>query len=174
MPDFRYPIGTFQPEYPLTAERQRQLIAEMAEALERLRAAVGGLSESQIDTAYRPEGWTVRQAVHHLADAQMNWYIRTKLALTEDKPVIKPYSEASWAELQEARFGPLEPSLVLLDGLYYRWVKLFEALTSADWAREFAHPERGVLTLEYTLPMHVWHARHHTAHIVELRQRMGW
>lgn len=174
MTDLRYPLGKFQDEYSLTAERRRQLVSEMAETPDRLRAAVSGLAEKQLDTPYRPGGWTVRQVVHHLADAQMNWYIRTKLALTEDKPTIKPYDEARWAELEEARFSALEPSLVLLDGLYYRWAKLFEAMTPADWAREFVHPERGVLTLEYTLPMHVWHGRHHTAHIVELRQRKGW
>jgi hypothetical protein len=174
MTDLRYPIGTLQTEYSLTVERRRQLVSEMAETPDRLRAAVDGLSEKQFDTPYRPGGWTVRQVVHHLADAQMNWYIRTKLALTEDKPTIKPYDEARWAELEDARLGPIEPSLVLLDGLYHSWVKLFDALTPAEWAHEFVHPERGVLTLEYTLPMHVWHGRHHTAHIVELRQRMGW
>ena len=116
----------------------------------------------------------MRQVVHHLADAQLNWYIRTRLALTEDKPIIKPYDEARWAELEDARLGRIEPSLVLLDGLYQRWVMLFEALTPPDWSREFMHPERGLLTVEYTLPMQAWHGRHHTAHIVELRNRMGW
>jgi hypothetical protein len=174
MNDLRYPIGIFEPEYPLTADRRRALISEMAEIPGGLRAAVNGLSEAQFDTVYRPGGWTVRQVVHHLADAQLNWYIRTKLAVTEDKPTIKPYDEARWAELEDAQRGPIEPSLVLLEGLHQRWVKLYEALTPADWTREFLHPERGVLTLEYTLPMLVWHGRHHTAHITELRKRMGW
>ena len=116
----------------------------------------------------------MRQVVHHLADAQLNWYIRTKLALTEDKPTIKPFDEARWAELEDARCGPIEPSLFLLDGLYQRWVKLFEGLAPADWTREFLHPERGDLTIEYTLPMQVWHGCHHTAHITQLRTRMGW
>jgi hypothetical protein len=174
MTDLRYPIGTFQPEYSLTVERRCQLVSEMAETPDCLRTAVKGLSESQVDTAYRPGGWTVRQVVHHLADAQMNWYIRTKLALTEENPTIKPYDEARWAELEDARLGLVEPSLCLLDGLYQRWAKVFEALTPAQWTRPFQHPERGLLTLEYTLPMHVWHGRHHTAHIVELRKRMGW
>ncbi len=174
MTDLRYPVGTFQPEYSLTVERRRQLISEMSETPGHLRAAVNSLSETQLNTAYRPGGWTVRQVVHHLADAQMNWYIRTKLALTEDEPTIKPYDEAQWAELEDAQLGPVEPSLCLLDGLYQRWVKIFEALTASQWARPFQHPERGLLTLEYTLPMQVWHGRHHTANIVELRQRMGW
>jgi hypothetical protein len=174
MTDLRYPIGTFQAEYSLKAERRRQLVSEMAETPDRLRAAVYGLAEMQFDTPYRPGGWTVREVVHHLADAQMNWYIRTKLALTEDKPTIKAFDHERWAELEDARLGPIEPSLVLLDGLYHHWVKLFDALTPAEWAREFVHPERGTLTLEYTLPMHVWHGRHHTAHIVELRKRLGW
>jgi uncharacterized damage-inducible protein DinB len=174
MTDLRYPIGTFQPEYSPTVERRRQLISEMAETPGRLRAAVNGLSETQLDTVYRPGGWTVRQVVHHLADAQMNWYIRTKLAVTEDEPTIKPYDEAQWAELEDARRGAVDPSLLLLDGLYQRWVKIFGAMTPAQRTRPFQHPERGLLTLEYTLPMQVWHGRHHTAHIVELRQRMGW
>lgn len=174
MTDFRYPIGTFQAEYSFTTERRVQLVSEMAKAPSRLRAAVDGLSPSQFDTAYRPQGWTVRQVVHHLADAQLNWYLRTKLALTEEKPIIKPYDEVRWAELEDARLGPIEPSVVLFDAVYQRGVKLFEALTPAEWAREFLHPERGVLTLEFTLSMLVWHGRHHTAHITELRKRMGW
>jgi|SRR5579871_434200 len=174
MNHLRYPIDVFRPEYSLTADRRRALISEMAEAPGALRAAVNGLSEAQLDTAYRPGGWSVRQVVHHLADAQLNWYIRTKLALTEDKPTIKPFDEARWAELEDARRGPIEPSLVLFDGLYQRWVRLFEGLTPADWGREFLHPERGDLTIEYTLPMQVWHGHHHTAQITELRKRMGW
>jgi uncharacterized damage-inducible protein DinB len=174
MPDLRYPIGPFQPEVRISGAAHRELLWQIAQAPKLLRAAVDGLSAEQLDTPYRLEGWTVRQVVHHLADAHMNWYVRTKLALTEIKPTIKPYAEARWAELHDARHGRIEPSLLLLDGLHERWVQLFESLAPVDWSRDFIHPERGVLTLDATLPMHAWHGRHHTAHITELRKRMGW
>jgi len=150
------------------------LLSQLAEVPSRLRAAVAGLSESQLDTPYRPAGWTVRQVVHHLSDAQMNWYVRTKLAFTEDEPLVTPYDEMRWAELNDARTGPLEPSLMMLDGLYRRWVELFRSLTEEQWNRKLIHPDRGVFVLKATLPMQVWHGRHHTAHIEELRNRMGW
>jgi uncharacterized damage-inducible protein DinB len=132
------------------------------------------LSGAQLDTPYRPAGWTVRQVVHHLADAQANWYVRTRLALTEFEPLVKPFDEVSWAELADARTGPVEPSLLLCDGLGARWVALFESLSAAEWARQMIHPDRGTFVLEQILPMHVWHGRHHTAQITSLRQRMGW
>jgi uncharacterized damage-inducible protein DinB len=174
MSDLRYPIGAFVAVDSISADERRGLLAEMAEAPARLRRAVEGLSPEQLDTPYRPGGWTVRQVVHHLADAQMNWYVRTRLALTEDRPVVKPYEEARWAELPDARGGPIEPSLALLDALYARWVALFDSLTEGDWRRAMLHPERGVFVLETVLPMHAWHGRHHTAQIAELRRRRGW
>ena len=174
MPDLRYPIGPFQAEARISDANRRELLSQIAEAPKRLRASVEGLSAEQLDTPYRLEGWTVRQVVHHLADAHLNWYVRTKLALTENKPTIKPYAEARWAELYDARHGRVEPSLLLLDSLHERWVRLFESFAPADWSCDFIHPERGVLTLDATLPMHAWHGRHHTAQITELRKRMGW
>jgi uncharacterized damage-inducible protein DinB len=150
------------------------LLYQLSESARHLRIAVAGLSEDQINTPYRPGGWTVRQVVHHLADAQMNWYVRTKLAITEHSPIVKSYDEARWAELQDARTGPLEPSLILLDGISERWVCLYRSLTEEQWKRTIIHPDRGVFTLDTTLPMHVWHCRHHTAHITELRKQMGW
>ena len=158
----------------MNCEARREFLSQIVEAPKRLRAAVEGLSADQLDTPYRPEGWTVRQVVHHMADAHLNWYVRTKLALTEDKPTIKPYSEARWADLHDAIRGSIEPSLLLLECLHERWVLLFGSLSPVDWFREFIHPERGVLTLDATLPMHAWHGRHHTAQIIELRKRMGW
>jgi uncharacterized damage-inducible protein DinB len=139
-----------------------------------VRAAVAGLSDTQLDTPYRPGGWTVRQVVHHLADAQMNWYLRTRLALTEFEPLVKPFEEARWADLADARSGPVEPSLLLCDAICARWVALFESLSRAEWTRRMLHPERGEFTLDQVLPMHAWHTRHHTAQITELRRRMGW
>jgi uncharacterized damage-inducible protein DinB len=174
MPDPRYPIGQFEPTTPPGAEARAALLTQLAEIPNKLRSAVDGLSDTQLDTPYRPGGWTVRQVVHHLADADLNWYVRTRLALTEDDPIVKNYEEAQWAELDDARIGPVAPSLLLLDGLHRRWVQLFRSLTDEQWKRKMRHPERGVFVLDTTLPMLVWHGRHHTAHIVELRQRMNW
>jgi hypothetical protein len=155
MPDLRYPIGPFEAGPPLDISKRLVLLSQLAEVPSRLQAAVAGLSESQLDTPYRPAGWTVRQVVHHLADAQMNWYVRTKLALTEDEPLVRPYDEVRWAELHDARTGPLEPSLMMLDGLHRRWVELFRSRSrsfrperhaaDARMARASPHcPHRGV------------------------------
>jgi len=116
----------------------------------------------------------MRQVVHHLADAHLNWHVRTKLALTEETPTIKPYAEALWAELRDGRTGPIEPSLTILDGTHARWFAPFESLTAADWSRPFVHPERGILTVAEIVPMLAWHGRHHAAHITGLRERMRW
>jgi len=174
MPDLRYPIGPYEPGPPPDAARRLSLIDQLAAAPAALRQAVSGLSPERLDTTYRPGGWTLRQVVHHLADGHMNWYLRTKFTLTEDQPLIKPYDEARWAETAEARTGPIGPSLLLLDGLCERWAALFRSLTEDQWKRAMMHPERGVLALDATLPMMVWHGRHHTAHITGLRERMNW
>ncbi len=118
------------------------------------------------------DGWTIRQVVHHLADSQLNWYVRTKLALTEDEPIVKPFDEVRWAELEDARTSPVEPSLLLLEGMYQRWTALFLSLTDGEWNRKLIHPERGVFIVETTLGMHVWHGLHHTAQIAALKKRM--
>jgi len=174
MQDLRYPIGPYEPGPPPDASQRPALIDQLAAAPARLREAVAGLSPGQLDTTYRPGGWTVRQVVHHLADAHANWYVRTKCTVTEEQPLIKPYDEARWAETAEARTGPIEPSLLVFDGLCQRWAALFRSLTDDQWNRAMMHPERGVFTLEATLPMMVWHGRHHTAHITALRERMNW
>ena len=172
--DFRYPIGPYEAEHPIAKQDRGDLLAQMAEIPGRLRAEVEDLSFSQLDTPYRPGGWTVRQVVHHLPDSQLNWYVRTRLALTEEEPTIKPYAEERWAVLHDAVAGPIEPSLQLLAALHQRWVLLFESLIRADWDRRFIHPEMGAMTLATMFPLLVWHGRHHTAHITELRKRMGW
>jgi hypothetical protein len=128
----------------------------------------------RLDTPYRPGGWTVRQVIHHVPDSHMNMYVRLRMALTEDEPTIKPYDEARWAELEDARTADVEVSLDLLAALHHRWVLLARALTPEDLARRFRHPERGVLTLDQALAMYAWHCRHHLAHITRLRERMGW
>lgn len=172
--DLRYPIGPFEAGPPPSPAERTELLRQLEESLDRLRTAVAGLSDSQLDTPYRPEGWTVRQVVHHLADANVNWYVRTKLALTEENPTVCPYDEVRWAELDDARKQPVEASLILLDGLHRRWVALFRSLTEAQWKRTMVHPERGQFVLDTALAMHVWHGRHHTAQILGLRDRMNW
>jgi hypothetical protein len=172
--DLRYPIGQLQLDIPITPQIRQECLAELSFAPMRMRGAIEGLSSAQLDTPYRPEGWTVRQVVHHLIDSQMNWYIRMRLALTENEPTIKPYDENLGAELPDARSGPVEPSLLLIDGLYQRSSILFSSLNPDDWKRTLIHPERGILTLDKALYLFVWHSRHHAAHITELRKRMGW
>ncbi len=172
--DLRYPIGQFKWPGEITAGQRRRFIDQIEETPARLRAAVKGLSNEQIDTPYRPGGWTVRQVVHHLPDSHLNSYIRFKLALTEEEPLIKPYDQERWAELDDARTAPPETSLALLESLHRRWVLLLRSLTPADFARAFRHPELGVVTLEKNLSLYAWHGRHHVAHITSLRERMGW
>ncbi len=135
---------------------------------------MAGLSPEQLDTPYRPGGWTVRQVVHHVPDSHINSYIRFKLALTEPEPTIKPYDEALWAELADTPATPVEVSLTLLDSLHGRWVPLLRSLSGADFARQFRHPELGMVRLDGNLALYAWHGRHHVAHITSLRERMGW
>jgi len=174
MDDLRYPIGAFEWPRDVTGGDRREFIREIAELPRKLREAVAGLTDAQLDTPYRPGGWTVRQVVHHLADSHIHSYIRFKLALTEDQPAIKPYDEARWAELKEARSAPVGVSLDLIDALHRRWVMLLENMTETDFKRAFHHPERGAMPLEATVEMYAWHCRHHVAHIQALRKRMGW
>jgi len=171
MEDLRYPIGKAPSGGAVELDRW---IAEIAEAPARLREAVHGLSDEQIDTPYRPGGWTVRQVVHHVPDSHMNAYMRYRLALTEDEPMIKSYDEARWAELVDARTAPVEPSLALLEALHERWVALLRGLSPEQWKRRFRHPEREVLSLAHDAGVYAWHGRHHVAHITNLKNRMGW
>jgi hypothetical protein len=172
----RYPIGKFS--FPsataITPAQRDQWIAEIAEAPARLRASVAGLDAAQLDSPYRPGGWTVRQVVHHVPESHMNAYIRYKLALTEDEPAIKPYDEDAWSKLPEVAVTPIEASLALLDALHLRWVTLLRLLDDAQFARTFRHPALGVIRLDGNLALYAWHGKHHTAHITSLRERMGW
>lgn len=174
MEDLRYPVGEFHFDGHVTLEQQKTFLDEIAHTPEKLRAAIQGLSDAQLDTPYRPEGWTVRQVVHHVPDSHLNSYIRFKLALTEENPTIKPYAEDRWAELADTQATPIEVSLTLLDSLHDRWVRLLRSLTAEEWKRTFRHPELGPMTLEKTLALYAWHGRHHVAHITELRKRMAW
>jgi uncharacterized damage-inducible protein DinB len=158
----------------VTEDQRQRLIEEIAEAPARLRAAVSGLSPEQLDTPYRPDGWTVRQVVHHVADSHLNSYARFRLALTEDEPTIKPYHEDKWAELYDARTAPIELSLALLDSLHERWILLLKSLTEPDWVRTFRHPDIGVVPLGKNVGLYAWHGKHHVAHITSLRESKGW
>jgi hypothetical protein len=172
--DPSYPIGRYEAPDSLDAGRRAEWLRQIAETLARFREAVRGLDDAQLDTPYRPGGWTARQVVHHMADSHVNAYIRFRVALTENQPAIKPYDQDAWAELADARALPVEVSLGILDGIHRRWVALAESLAEADFARTFIHPERGVVRLDANLAMYAWHGRHHAAHILGLRDRMGW
>jgi uncharacterized damage-inducible protein DinB len=172
--DLSYPIGKYEPPASVDAARRGEWLRQIAQTPARFREAVRGLDDAQLDTPYRPGGWTVRQVVHHMADSHMNAYIRFRLALTEVEPTIKPYDQDAWAALKDARTGPVETSLAILEGLHQRLVALVESLAEADFARTFLHPERGVMRLDTTLAMYAWHGRHHAAHVLGLRERMGW
>jgi uncharacterized damage-inducible protein DinB len=173
--DPRYPVGKFnRPATALTAEERRSLIDQIAATPARMREAVAGLSESQLDTPYRDGGWTVRQVVHHVPDSHMNAYTRVKLALTEEQPTIKPYDEAAWAKLNDVRDTPIETSLILLETLHQRWDTILRAMTDADFERTLLHPDMGVMTLDALIAMYAWHGRHHVGHITSLRSRSGW
>lgn len=172
--DLRFPIGTFEFVGPLADDDRRALFDKIEETPRRLRAAVTGLNEEQLETPYRPEGWTVRQVVHHVPESHMNAYTRFKLALTEDEPTIKPYFEERWAELDDARQAPIALSLDLLDALHGRWVWFLRSLKRDDFQRTFRHPDLGIVSVDKNIAMYAWHGQHHVAHITSLRERMGW
>ena len=169
----RYPIGRFSASASTLPGIRAAQIQTLRLLPERLRAAVAGLSETQLDTPYREDGWTVRQVVHHLADSHAMAYTRCKLALTEDWPTIQPYDEAAWAKLPDSRL-PIDVSLAMIEGLHGRWVALLESLSEDDFRKGYNHPERGRVDLAKGLAMYEWHSRHHTAHITSLRARQGW
>ncbi len=158
----------------MTAAERKQVIAAIAQAPTKMRAAVKGLKPRQLDTPYREGGWTVRQVVHHVPDSHLNAYTRLKLALTEREPTIKPYDQEAWAGLPDTRDTPVETSLALLENLHERWVKLWQSLKPADFERTLRHPESGLKTVDWLLALYSWHGRHHVAHVRELRKRMRW
>ena len=171
--DLRFPIGRFSPPAASLPGIRAAHIQTLRLLPERLRAAVSGLTDAQLDTPYREGGWTVRQLIHHIADSHSVCLVRFKLALTEDWPTINPYDEAAWANLADCRL-PAEVSLQLIDALHQRWVALLQSFSEDDFHRGFVHPERGRMNLSTTLALYDWHSRHHTAHITALRARQGW
>ena len=174
MSDPRYPIGKFSFDGTLTPEQKKQYLNDIEQTPARMREAVRGLSDQQLNTPYREGGWTVRQLAHHIPDSHMNAYIRFKLALTEDEPTIRPYMEDRWAELPESKQAPIDVSLTLLDSLHQRWTMVLRNIPDADWKRTLRHPEMGLLSLEKTLALYAWHGKHHVAHVTTLREKMGW
>jgi uncharacterized damage-inducible protein DinB len=172
--DLRYPIGRMQRAPTLSPDQRAAAIDAIAAAPRNLRAAVRNLSDSQLDTPYRPDGWTVRQLVHHVADSHMQAFARTRFALAENDVTITPYNEAAWAELPDMRQMPVDVSLDLLDALHARWVFLLRATPPASFARTIQHPENGRMTVDDLMSVYSWHGRHHTAHVTGLRERMGW
>ncbi len=171
--NLRYPIGRFAPPAGSLPGIRAAHIQTLRLLPERLRAAVAGLNDVQLNTPYREGGWTVRQVVHHIGDSHANAYVRFKLALTEDWPTVKPYDEAAWANLPDSRL-PIDHSLAFVESLHGRWVALLEAMTDGDFRKGYNHPERGRQDLTEVLALYDWHSRHHTAHITSLRKRMGW
>ena len=171
--DLSYPIGRFVRPASSTASERASRLANLAALPADLRGAVRGLSDAQLDTPYRPGGWTVRQLVHHVADSHLNGYARVKLALTEENPVIKPYDEAAWAELPDSKL-PIALSLGILDGVHARLDALLRSLTTEQFARPFLHPAGGPQTIDSWCALYDWHSRHHTAHVTMLRQREQW
>jgi len=172
--DLRYPVGKFTMPSEVSVAERKAHIEEIASAPSKLRQAVSGLGDAQLDTPYREGGWTVRQVVHHLPDSHVNAYVRFKLALTEVQPLIRTYEEALWAALPEATSAPVEMSLLLLESLHARWMTAARALSDASFRRTFRHPELGVVALDQQMAHYAWHCRHHIAHITSLRKRMNW
>jgi hypothetical protein len=172
--DLKFPVGRYKAPATISAEQRAAWIEEMAKLPENLKNAVAGLTDAQLDTPYRQGGWTVRQVAHHLPDSHLNSYTRFRLALTENVPLIKPYDEAAWAELSDAKTAPVAPSLALLEALHARFVLMLKSLSDADFAKTFRHPELGEIRLDWTLGLYAWHSQHHVAHIKNLRARQGW
>jgi hypothetical protein len=171
----QYPIGKFQKPEKITETLLQTWIQSIADLPQKVRKITENLTNEQLDTPYRPEGWTVRQVVHHLGDSHINAYTRFKLALTEDNPIIKPYNEEAWAELADTKYAPIEPSIVFLEALHIKWVYLLKGLTSEQLKRTFIHPaSQNQVSLDRNIGLYAWHSDHHFAHIEHLVKRMNW
>jgi len=171
--ELRFPIGKFKKINGITPEKRAEFITVIRELPEKLARAIEGLTDERLDTPYRPEGWTVRQTVHHIADSHINSLCRFKLALTEENPTIRPYFEDRWAELADNNL-PVDVSLKIIEGVHARWTALLESLADEDFRKPLTHPDSGAWTVEEFLALYAWHSLHHTAHITALRERSGW
>ncbi len=170
----RYPIGKAE-EQPFSEQQKQEYLLDIQQCPGLLENAVLNLDEHQLNTPYRAGGWTVKQVVHHVADSHMNAYMRFKLGLTENNPVIKPYEEAAWAELSDTKNLPINISLTLLHALHIRWVEILKNMNDTDWEKTVFHPaHKRTISLWQLLGTYAWHGNHHTAHITKLREKMGW
>ena len=178
--DLKYPIGkveqqVFSNKGDFDEQKKNDFINDIRMCPTMLENAILNLDEHQLNTPYRPGGWTIKQVIHHVADSHMNAYARFRLALTEDNPSIKAYDEAAWAELPDAKSMPVNISLTLLHALHERWCNLMSNMTEEQWKKTFYHPEhKRMMVLWDVVGTYVWHGKHHTAHITKLRERMGW
>ena len=171
----KYPIGRFKKPEAFTQDFLNNAISIIEDFPEKLRKETENLTEIQLDTPYRENGWTIRQVVHHCADSHINSIIRFKLALTEDKPTIRPYFEDRFAELIDSKNSPIEASLQMLEGTHKRWVALLKSLSEEDLQKTFIHPEHNrEFSLLMNIAIYAWHCEHHLAHITSLKSRMGW
>lgn len=171
----KYPIGRFKKPEIISKEYLQNCISIIENFPEKLKSEVGQLTDKQLDTSYRENGWTIRQVIHHCADSHINSILRFKLALTEENPTIKPYFEDRFAELKDSRNFPIEASLQILEGTHKRWTALLKSLSEEDLQKTFIHPEHNKeFSLEENIGIYAWHCNHHLAHISNLKKRMGW
>jgi DinB superfamily len=173
MSELQYPVGKFERQASYSQAQMLEMIDVLEQLPAQMRSAVAGLTDAQLETKYRPDGWTLRQVVHHVPDSHMNSFVRFKLALTEENPTIKPYDEAAWALLSDSSL-PVQVSLNLLEALHMRWVILLRSIAPENWKRTMNHPANGLMTLEVTLALYAWHSKHHLAHITQTRGSKGW
>lgn len=172
--ELKYPIGKYVPQ-PFSEKLLNEWLIDIQNLPQHLENAVLNLDEAQLNTPYRPDGWTVKQLVHHVADSHMNAYIRFKLRLTEDSLIIKPYDENAWAQMPDTINLPINISLTLLHALHTRWHEVLRNMSREDLNKIAFHPEhKKEMSLWFLLGMYAWHSRHHTAHITALRERMRW
>lgn len=170
----RYPIGRLQKQSEYSAAERRELIDRLAAQPAKLRAALHGLTDAQLDAPYRPGGWTIRQVVHHMADSHINAYIRVKLGITETKPTVKPYDQDAWVQLADIAGTSPDVSLAILDGVHARLVAVLRSLSDEQFRRVLHHPENGDMTIDDVLAMYAWHGDHHIGHVTGARERAGW
>jgi hypothetical protein len=175
MEQLKYPIGRFMAPDQITPEDRNGFIHDLEILPQQVNHAVKNLNDDQLDTPYRPEGWTNRQVVHHLPDSHLNSYIRFKWTLTEDQPLIKAYNEKEWALLPDGQQAPISISLTLLESIHTRWVWFLNKIEDDQWKKCFEHPETGKLVpLDVNLSLYSWHGKHHLAHIRALISRKNW
>ena len=171
----KYPVGKYVAPEKIKKSEIKRWIKEIDKLPKKLKDAVKNLNDEQLDTRYRPDGWTIRQVIHHLADSHMNSHARFRLALTEENPTIKPYLENLWAELPDAKEAPIKYSLEILRNVHKRWIILLKSLDNMQLKRTLFHPEHDKnLSIEWLIGLYAWHSNHHLAHITELKKRMNW